>query len=75
MAKKLLPCPFCGSTTAPVRIARKDADWLCADECQGKGHFVICDYTRGGCGASTGWKRTKKEIVATWNTRTAASEV
>lgn len=55
--------------------ARKDADWLSTDERQGKGHFVICDYTRGGCGASTGWKRTKKEIVATWNTRTAASEV
>lgn len=31
---------------------------------------VVCDYTNGGCGASTGWKKTVQEAVEDWNKRT-----
>ena len=73
--EKLLPCPFCGNTTAPTFMDKKDASWdyLNDDyeaECP---EFVVCCAARkGGCGASTGFVNDdeKEYAVELWNRRT-----
>ena len=32
-------------------------------------HYAICDATRGGCGASSGWGETLDEVADKWNAR------
>ena len=80
MANELKPCPFCGKEVAQ-RCDVKECE-MCsnfededrcpayhdAEPCMG-GVFVICDFTYGGCGASTGWYKTYDEAVEAWNKR------
>jgi hypothetical protein len=70
---KLLPCPFCGSTTRP-RVADFEGalDGF-------PGYCVLCDASGldgapgNGCGASTGWAARPAQAVAKWNRRSPAS--
>ena len=67
MNKELKPCPFCG---------KKDTLIITYDFSNHKtSRQVVCDWNRGGCGGSSGWReccddndRTKEAIEA-WNTR------
>lgn len=70
---KLKPCPFCGSETAPeiftlAEIACHDEDEATKFELT---HFAVaCNYSRGGCGASTGGIcETEEEAAERWNKR------
>lgn len=69
---RLKPCPFCGKR-APVRV-------LDSNELEGVGpgdegyesnpdHAVVCSFTDGGCGASSGYRSTGREAVEAWNRR------
>ena len=69
----LKPCPFCGSETAPeiftlAEIACHDDDEATEFE---RSHFAVaCNYSRGGCGASTGGIcETEEEAAEAWNRR------
>lgn len=31
--------------------------------------FVVCDVSKGGCGASTGWYANLDKLIAAWNRR------
>lgn len=68
----LLPCPWCKKTVAHVGTY---AEHECMDEDDpGYGwsstHYdVVCDFTAGGCGASTGPRESAEEALADWNTR------
>lgn len=63
-------CPMCGhhgsnnDDNAVVRIEHK----AIAEAGQ---YRVVCDFSRGGCGASGGWRTLKHEGIATWNSRAA----
>lgn len=68
----LEPCPFCGGTNIFVgTIAEIEAQ--CEDHedyLDNSGLYsVVCDYTKGGCGASSGHYRDKEEAIAKWNRR------
>lgn len=69
----LKPCPFCGSETA-LEIATL-AEINCTDEEEAteaelEQYAVVCNYSRGGCGASTGGIcESEEEAAARWNTR------
>lgn len=54
---ELKACPFCGKT---------DCVYINEDN---KLYQVVCDYTRGGCGASSGYIDTKEEAIENWNKR------
>lgn len=56
---KLKPCPFCGSTSVDV----KD------DYHPVPNYYAVCDYNKGGCGASSGYCRTEEEAIEAWNRR------
>lgn len=68
----LKPCPFCGGTKifvgtiAEIEMQDTDCpDWLINSQM----YAAVCDYTSGGCGASTGGAHTKMEAVEAWNRR------
>lgn len=61
----ILPCPFCGSHTAPqlfpaVELNGNDDDDSCA---------VCCDCNEGGCGASGCYRQEAAAAVQAWNRR------
>lgn len=81
---KLSPCPFCGAETAPTLMTAQETESCahfdyescpCFDtdrECPVA--LVVCDMTKGGCGASSGFRMSKGEAVRDWNQRAAESE-
>jgi len=71
MSNKLNPCPFCGADMAVVcdceELEACDAGcYGCTEE---KTYQVVCDFTRHGCGASTGARKTRIEAEFAWNKR------
>jgi len=59
----LRECPHCGNTEA-----------LTVKHCDGPGENpdqsrVVCDFTKGGCGASGGVRYTEAEAIEAWNDR------
>ena len=72
-AYQLIPCPFCGGTKIWIGT-------IAECEMQDKNHpdyeynsdhyTVVCDFSGGGCGASTGGSaRTKEAAIRAWNKR------
>ena len=60
---ELKPCPFCGSGDAPRLMTRHGKDgWR-------DRYYVLCDYSDGGCGSSSGWYHYIEEAVECWNMR------
>ena len=70
---KLRECPFCGGrnifvgTIAEIRMIEKDHP----DYWNESTYFqVVCDWTEGGCGASSGGGiHTKEQAIEAWNRR------
>ena len=65
--KKLKPCPFCGNTQPKLL---RDADISIYYQ----GHVpvdyaVVCDATKGGCGATGGFAGSKEKAAYNWNKR------
>lgn len=56
----LKACPFCGNEKSPGYSLDFD---------KALGERICCDKTRGGCGASTGYYRYKKDAIDAWNRR------
>lgn len=77
--EKLKRCPFCGKDVAVVsnlqdcEICANFEDENCPNyETEGSDgcpHFIICDHSKGGCGAATGWYLTLDEAAEAWNRR------
>ena len=69
----LKSCPFCGSKTAPEIFTLAEInchDEEEATEAELEHYAVACNYSRSGCGASTGGLcESEEEAAARWNTR------
>lgn len=73
MENELKPCPFCGrkvatcDTVAAVSltdVGETDYEW------ESRHYVVVCDYKKGGCGASTGkWYTAPEKAIEAWNRR------
>lgn len=63
---KLKPCPFCGGENLLVGTAR-EIEVDCGDD---DSFAVCCNYRKGGCGAVSGYRDSKKEAIEAWNRRT-----
>lgn len=82
---KLKPCPFCGQDGAQMlsnvwegeqcyNSSKREICPAFSNEPEEKGcpvHMVICSYTCGGCGSSTGWYSTEERAIEAWNRREA----
>lgn len=71
-------CPFCGrrkavfSDVQDCELCSNFEDEVCPAYEPGTDcgvRFVVCDMSKGGCGASTGWFRTKEAAAIAWNRR------
>lgn len=60
---ELEPCPFCGKTE-PVEVKHRETEVFAFEN-----YDVVCDSLNGGCGASSGYRRTEEDAIAAWNTR------
>ena len=73
MMVELKPCPFCGKSVAECGTVAehecKDKNSLGYEWCAE--HFdVVCNYIKGGCGASTGKSyATPEDAIEAWNRR------
>lgn len=57
-------CPHCGNETAPRLMTGREADYAnTSDRC------VVCDMTKGGCGASSRFSNVPSEAINNWNRR------
>lgn len=63
LKKEFKPCSFCGKTKS-LKLREED------DEYQ-----VICSANQGGCGSSSGWRKSKEETILLWNTRSAEDDL
>lgn len=68
---ELKPCPMCGETKAIkisncIRLEECDSFEYCD---KGTFKLVVCDYSNGGCGASSGYRPTVQKAIEAWNTR------
>ena len=74
MGTKLLPCPFCGKID--TLIVGSDLELSCKEdyddwsELNSETFAVACDFLKGGCGATSGFRDSKEFAIHTWNTRT-----
>lgn len=68
------PCPFCGDPESPEVISFEEVAEM-YDKYEehasysSSGYFVICDAVKSGCGAMSGFGKTKKDAIALWNQR------
>lgn len=77
--EKLKPCPFCGNEMLDISNVRDCEDCgnfeqedVCPAFEPGKFCnmvFVVCSFYKGGCGASSGWRKTCEEAIDAWNRR------
>lgn len=75
----IAPCPFCGSAKAPTVTTAQESEQCVHFESASCKCFeldaecevahVVCDMTKGGCGASSGYYLSKGEAVSKWNAR------
>lgn len=74
----LVRCPFCGKSVAEVGtiaehdfMSRDDTAYNWASE-----HYqVVCNYLKGGCGASTSGRfKSPEEAIKAWNKRAGKKE-
>ena len=77
-------CPFCGSAKAPTVTTAMQSGQCVAfeieDDCPCFGldegcevWLVVCDITKGGCGASSGYRLSEGEAANDWNKRYVAT--
>lgn len=52
-------CPFCGNKN--LTIIDNDEAYT--------NYSVCCDYLKGGCGSTSGFRETKEEAIELWNKR------
>ena len=76
---EVLECPFCGKVDT-IDFADLKTEEICGnceddkcpcytDDTTCIGEFVVCNFAKGGCGASGGWGWDKETAVANWNRR------
>ena len=61
---KLKPCPFCGSTAIDIEDKFTFRTF----------YYAVCNYNKGGCGATGGTRDNEEEAVEVWNRRVGEQE-
>ena len=69
---KLKACPFCGNKNIHIESCKDLEDCGNFEECYNDGYVaVICSFNNGGCGASSGYRKSSDEAMEAWNYREA----
>ncbi len=65
----LKECPFCSDEKAPAVMSALDIDGSLDAETHENNFAVCCRVGEGGCGATSGYARSKKQATIQWNRR------
>lgn len=66
----LKSCPFCGGKEIEISSCKGLEECENFDHCEDKEYVsVVCNFNKGGCGASNGYHNTKEKAVEAWNRR------
>ena len=69
--KNLKKCPFCGGEHIEIDSCNGLEACENFEECGDAGYTaIVCDVTKGGCGASSGYFRSQDDAINAWNRRT-----
>lgn len=63
--KELRRCPFCGNENLVVLEESTDSE-IYENIIN---YAVCCDFHRGGCGATSGYRISEEEAIEAWNKR------
>ncbi|WP_371378843.1 Lar family restriction alleviation protein [Sporomusa aerivorans] len=67
---ELKNCPFCGGNEIDFSDCKRLEDCERFECCDEKEYvLVVCNFSKGGCGASSGYFDTKEKAVSAWNRR------
>lgn len=73
--KELKPCPFCGSEKLIIAGCRGLNECNNCEECENEYRYAVCcDFTEGGCGATSGYRLNEEEAIEAWNRRAGEQE-
>lgn len=64
--KALKPCPMCGKS-----VATPGQDESASGRTY---HAAVCDFQKGGCGCTGGFRKTPEEVEDAWNMRAGSIE-
>lgn len=62
---ELKPCPFCGSISYLFIGTANDISGNDDEE----SIAVCCDFSKGGCGSSGGYRLSREKAIEAWNRR------
>lgn len=68
---KMKPCAYCGSIesldiTSPIEEWDHEEYGPCP---HGESYAVVCNFTKGGCGCTGGYRVKKDDAIEAWNRR------
>ena len=67
---ELKPCPFCGGQNIAVDSCKGLEECENFEECSSSEyHAIVCNWNKGGCGASSGYYLTLEKAIEAWNRR------
>lgn len=67
---EIKPCPFCGKSAASISTAKEMEECENFERCIDCDYVtVVCDFNKGGCGASSGYRCTEEDAILAWNER------
>lgn len=66
-----LLCPFCGrhEPVEPINSGMEDDMNYREDDTNMISYAIVCNFTKGGCGATAGYRPTEDEATEVWNKR------
>lgn len=71
---KIGNCPFCGKDVATIANCQEMKECESMGSCKSHYFLVVCTFSRGGCGASSGYFPTPEEAAEAWNQRKGQKE-
>lgn len=67
---ELKPCPFCGGQNIDIDSCKGLEGCENFEECSSSQyHAIVCNWNKGGCGASSGYYPILEEAIKAWNRR------
>ena len=66
--EKLKPCPFCNNSLSLLLATAAEID-LDDEDGADEQWAVVCNFNKGGCGATSGYRDTPESAVDAWNRR------
>ena len=66
---ELKPRPFCGGQNIGLDSCKGLGECENFEACRSEYYTLVCDWNKGGCGASSGYYPTMKEAIEAWNRR------